>query len=116
MIGLTLDGLSLFDVSVPSVPTEVDSIIIGKRGTQSEALFDHHALAWLPVTDQSPARLALPVRLHDRSGDNDWFDPARPNSYYDWTHTGLYLFEIDDTGVAPAGRMVVEEWPETEYS
>lgn len=106
--------LSLFDVSDPAVPREVSSVILGKRGTQSAALADHHALSYLPPVGLEPARLAIPVQLHDTVPDDPLFDPAKPWAYYDWTHTGLYLFEID-TGAAPGqaagirtgGQMVV---------
>jgi uncharacterized secreted protein with C-terminal beta-propeller domain len=95
--------LALFDVSGDidpnqpgsSNPREWDSLVIGKRGTESAALSDHHALAYLPPEAGQPAKLALPIRLHDTPSDADWFDPNRPDTYYEWTHTGLYLFEID---------------------
>ncbi|MCP4688744.1 MAG: hypothetical protein GY859_11885, partial [Desulfobacterales bacterium] len=57
--------LSLFDVSDPYNPLEVDSLVYGKRGTGSEALTDHHALAYLPPINGAPARLALPIELHE---------------------------------------------------
>jgi len=106
--------LSLFDVSDPAVPREVSSLILGKRGTQSPALADHHALSYLPPVNLGPARLAIPVQLHDTVPNDPFFDPAKPGAYYDWTRTSLYLFEID-TGAAPGqaagirtiGQMVV---------
>lgn len=101
--------LSLFNVSDPANPVEVgDPIIIGKRGTDSDALIDHHAFAYIPPSDGKPARLALPVRLNETpTGDNT----ASAWDYYDWTHTALYLFDInveDETGIASAGKMIVE--------
>ena len=104
--------LSLFDVSDPANPTELDAVVIGKRGTESDALYDHHALAYLPPTDTAPARLALPIHLHESIPDQDSykdFDPNKPNAYYEWTHTGLYLFDITSDTVKSQGQMIVEE-------
>ena len=57
--------LSLFDVADPSKPAELSSVIIGKRGTGTDAIMDHHAVTFLPAAPDRPARLALPIRKHD---------------------------------------------------
>ncbi len=104
--------LSLFDVVDPAAPREVSSVVLGKRGTESAVLANHHALTYLASGNTGPARLAIPVELHDTVPQNAWFDPAMPSAYYDWTHTGLYLFEIDTgqaAGIRSSGRMVVSE-------
>jgi uncharacterized secreted protein with C-terminal beta-propeller domain len=98
--------LALFDVSNPASPSEVNSIILGKRGTESDVLSDHHALSFLPATATQAARLAIPVRLHDKTPTGEFFDPSRPNAYYDFTHTGLYSFEINDSGISQAGVLL----------
>ena len=95
--------LSLFDVSDPANPSELDSLILGKRGTDSAVLSDHHALSYLPANGIEPARLAIPINLHDTTPAWELFDPALPNAYYDFTHTGLYSFEISDSGISQAG-------------
>lgn len=108
--------LSLFDVSDLSRPSEINSLIIGKRGTESDILYDHHALAYLFQRDEHLARLAIPVRLHDSVPDNSsGFDPSVPWAYYSWTHTGLYLFDIDTgenpdraAGIKNIGKLIVE--------
>lgn len=87
--------ISLFDVHDPANPAEVNSVVLGKRGTDSDALADHHALAYIPSIDGKPARLALPVRLHDTSTG---YVSGNPWDYYDWTHTALYLFDIQVKG------------------
>ena len=100
--------LSLFDVLDPAKPVEVDSMVIGKRGTDSDALIDHHAFAYIPPLDEKPARLALPVRLHDTGASL----AGNPWDYYNWTHTGLYLFDIDlqgNNGITTAGQLIAEE-------
>jgi hypothetical protein len=104
--------LSLFDVSDMTNPGEMDALVIGKRGTESDALFDHHALAYLPPSEESTARLALPIKLHDTVPTNGYyFDPDEPWSRYQWTHTGLYLFDIktdEEPQISLRGTMVVE--------
>ncbi len=107
--------LALFDVSDPKAPKEVDSLEIGGRGTDSDALRDHHAVTWLPADPESgrSARLALPLELHAGISSSG---PQEPWRFYPWTHTGLYLFDIYDgsdpekrmPGIVPRGEMVVE--------
>ncbi len=98
--------LALFDVSNPALPTEVNSIVLGKRGTESEVLSNHHALSFLPSTASQPARLAIPLQLHDTTPTRESFDPKLPNAYYDYSHTGLYSFNITESGIAQAGILL----------
>ena len=96
--------LSLFDVSSKATLREIESVVIGKRGTESGALYDHHALAWL-ATGDSKGTLAIPIQLNNNllpssqlqyyANTNDYYNS--PSAYYDWTHTGLYTFTIDAT-------------------
>ena len=95
--------LSLFDVSDPANPSQVAALVLGKRGTSSAVLSDHHALSFLPANGTEPARLAIPVDLNDTVPSWANFDPELPNAYYDYTHTGLYSFEIDAEGITQAG-------------
>jgi len=107
--------LALFDVSDPESPKEVDTIEIGGRGTDSDALRDHHAVTWLPADPANgrPARLALPVQLH---AVTPMPEPVEPWHFYPWTHTALYLFDIHDAGsgaekrkpgIVPRGQVIV---------
>ena len=98
--------LALFDVSDPASPAEVNSIVLGKRGTDSEVLRDHHALSFLPATQTQAARLAIPVRLHDKEPDSGVFDPSSPRTFYDFTHSGLYSFEVSASGIFQAGVLL----------
>ncbi len=95
--------LALFDVGNPAVPAEVNSIVLGKRGTESEVLSNHHALSFLPATTSQPARIAIPIQLHDKTPTYESFDPMAPNAYYDYSHSGLYSFEIAETGINQVG-------------
>lgn len=84
--------LSLIDVTQPSAPREVARQIIGRRGTDTTVLHDHHGIAIQYVG--SGARVALPVNLHESP-------PVRPtgtpSDYFGYTQTGLYRFDIDTT-------------------
>lgn len=114
--------LALFDVSNPQLPKEVNSIEIGARGTDSDSLYNHHAVTWLPADPEQgrPARLALPINLH---AGGDTRIPLEPWQFYPWMHTGLYLFDIYDgsgpekrmPGIVERGRMVVESAADTDY-
>jgi uncharacterized secreted protein with C-terminal beta-propeller domain len=104
--------LSLFDISNPAMPREVDQLVLGKRGSETDALYDHHALAYLPPQNGAPARLALPVRLHDGV---PFGDIASADTYYDWSSTGLHVFDIDIASVTPliqkVGQIITEQAP-----
>ncbi len=101
--------LSLFDVANLASPAELSSLIIGKRGTDSDALMDHHAVTVLPAAAGRPARLALPIRKHDTLPAYVGSNPVIPSTHYDWTHTGLYLFNITDHSIGPAGTLIIAD-------
>ena len=107
--------LSLFDVSDGQNLREIKSIIIGKRGTESAILQDHHALAWLPSDTDNSATLAIPIQLHDRTSNRSNQGFNQFNAHYDWTHTGLYTFNIS-TDTAPdielLGKLITDQPPE----
>lgn len=101
--------LSLIDISNPTAPVETATEIIGKRGTESAALYNHHALSLL-TTDTS-TKIALPVTLRDRQSQ---YYTGHPWDSYDYTHSGLYRYEIDlqnktFSSNSPA-PLVIREW------
>jgi uncharacterized secreted protein with C-terminal beta-propeller domain len=100
--------LALFDVANPAQPKEVDSIVLGKRGTDSDVLWDHHAFSYLPAAGSTPARFAIPVRLAETKPIWERWDGTQPNAWYDYTHTGLYSFEVSAQGLSQAGRIISE--------
>jgi uncharacterized secreted protein with C-terminal beta-propeller domain len=105
--------LSLFDISKPDQPSELQSVVIGKRGSDSTVLHDHHGFSFLSPDPSSPVvRFALPVSRHD--GQAQYGDPAAPWTSYNWTDTGLHLFELDTTpgsaSVTSLGSIVAESF------
>lgn len=82
--------LSLFDISNPRQMREVDTVHLGKRGSDTAALHNHHAVSVLDKGNK--LRLALPVKLHASQNQHM---KGQPWEFYDHTHTGLYRFEID---------------------
>ncbi|MBT3046962.1 MAG: beta-propeller domain-containing protein [Candidatus Thiodiazotropha sp.] len=108
--------VSLFDVTDPTTPSEVNSIVLGGRRTSSNILTEHHAFASLPQTDLLPMRFSIPVDLY-----NEPPQVADPQPYhsYGWTHTGLYTFDVnvsDTPGVELVDQFVVSQNSETRSS
>ena len=84
--------LSLIDISDPSNPHEADKVILGKRGTETTVLYDHHAFTSLQIADKY--RVAIPVQLHE--GIPPILDGGdQASQYHQYKQTGLYRFEID---------------------
>jgi hypothetical protein len=101
--------MSLFNVADPANPFEVDSIVLGRRGSQSEVLYDHHALAFLPAREGSPSRVAIPADIHDTVPTYPGFDPDSPSAFYEYSHTGLYSFEVNEEGINQVGLIYGSE-------
>lgn len=103
--------LSLFDVADMNWPRELGNIVLGKRGSESAALYDHHAISILPMQGSGGTdyRIALPMQINETT--NEWADYSQPWAYYDWTHSGLYLFNVDSVSrtLSRQGSMVVEQ-------
>ena len=81
--------LSLFDVADVEHPTEVAKIVIGDRGTWSEALTDHKAFLFIP----SRKLLVLPVHLFeiDRTA---YPEGAPPYVSGDFIWQGAYVLSV----------------------
>jgi len=81
--------LSLFDIADANNPTEVQSVVVGERGTEAAALYNHRAITIQAATDSHPARVAL------------WFP---------WNFSGLHGFDINvgsGAGIEARGAMIV---------
>jgi hypothetical protein len=104
--------LALFDVSDASVPTEVQSLIIGQRGSDSAALYDHRAIKIQPATDQHPTRVAFSITV---AGET--FPTVRPSSanawqWYEHNYSGLHGFDVRtgaDAGITNVGALVPQD-------
>jgi uncharacterized secreted protein with C-terminal beta-propeller domain len=92
--------LSLFDVTDVTNPKEISKYIIGERGTNSEALYEHKAFLF----DKSKNLLVIPVSATE---NGKW------NAYQ-----GAYVFNLDlDEGFSLKGRVTHRnETEQDEYS
>ncbi len=99
--------LSLFNVADASNPIEVQSLVVGERGTYSVALNNHRAITVQHATDTHPTRVAFGI---DVAGLADPRPVTDPTIWYPWNFTGLHGFDIkqgDDAGIEKRGVMVV---------
>lgn len=71
--------LSLFDVSNPRQPKEVNNLILGESGSNSPANYNHHALTSLALENRV-TRVALPITVVEKGQGI----------------TGLHKFEVDE--------------------
>lgn len=107
--------VGLFDVSDPATPKVVGSQIIGKRGTSTAVSYDYHAFTVLENVTPGTHRVALPVEVNETPSG---FDP----NYFNWTYTGLFLFEVSDTttqptpSLTPAGTLIAQRATDPEPS
>jgi len=104
--------ISLFDVSSSNSVNEVQSMEIGHSGTNSGLFRDHHTFAFLDAHNNSPARFAIPVNLYDTNPQYSYYDLSDPNYRYDWTHHGLYVFDVnytDNPGFDLTGKLITAE-------
>ncbi len=111
--------LSLFDVSNPAVPTEVQSIRVGQRGTESQALTDHRAITIQAATDTHPMRVSFGIEVNGEASPGAPA-PGTASVYYPWSYTGLHGFEIQtgaNAGIVSQGALVVArgETPDDHY-
>ena len=86
--------LSLFDTTDPNQPRLLRRIDLGRRGSESSLLQDHHAFAYLPADIETgrSARIAIPVVVHDV--DEPSQVSPKPDTFYDWKFTGLAMFDL----------------------
>ena len=79
--------LTLFDVSDPSRPREMQRLLLGKRGSESALLRHHHAFSVLPRANGTTA-IAIPGAIHEGT-----YAGCGPN-LYPWKESALMQFEI----------------------
>jgi inhibitor of cysteine peptidase len=79
--------IALFDVSDVENPVELHKVVIGDRGTDSDALHDHKAFLF----DRERELLVIPILLAEIQGDPedlpDW-------AYGDFVYQGAYVYRL----------------------
>jgi hypothetical protein len=90
--------LTLFDVRDASTLRAMQSVVMGKRGSDSALLRDHHAFSMLAQSD-GLATLAFPARIHD--GPSPLYGSG-DSAYYPWQESGLARFELRGATAADA--------------
>ena len=92
--------ISLFDVSDVENPRELAKIEIGDRGSDSPALYDHHAFLF------SRARnlLVIPI-LEAQIDEDDFAGEVPPNFYGDFVYQGAYVFDVSRDGIELRGTV-----------
>ncbi len=107
--------ISLFDVSDFENPQELDKVIIGDRGTDSSALYDHKAFLF----DRDKELLVIPISLYEISEEiKDQYDEEPANTYGEFTYQGAYVYDLNLNGFEYKGRishMSEEEKQNTDY-
>ncbi|MBI2343946.1 MAG: beta-propeller domain-containing protein [Deltaproteobacteria bacterium] len=87
--------LSIFDVRQDIAPSEMASLIIGGRGSDSPALYDHHAFTFDAVRNL----LALPLSLYEKNA-------AGGSAYGKFLYNGLHLYKVSaGTGFTLVGTI-----------
>jgi len=91
--------IALFDVSNVNKPTEISHVIIGDRGTQSDALNDPKAFLF----DKSKNLLVLPISLavinpQDQAANEKW-------AYGQTVWQGAYVYTITESGLQLRGTV-----------
>ncbi|MFT4823572.1 MAG: hypothetical protein ACI9J0_001489 [Cryomorphaceae bacterium] len=100
--------LALFDVGNISAPVSLGEVVIGKRGSYSPALVNHHSLTLLEV--EGKYRAAIPIERYAAEADQSEGE-EQAFAYYGWSDSGLYLFDIDPVGgtLSQAGTVIVDQ-------
>ena len=93
--------ISIFDVSDYTDPKELDTIILGDRGTDSEALYNHRAFLF----DRERNLMVIPVLLA-LIDSSDYGGGVEPNTFGEFVFQGAYIFKISpEEGVKILGRI-----------
>lgn len=89
--------MAIFDVSDVENPKELHKVVIGDRGTDSPALYDHKAFLF----DKKKNLLVIPITLAEIKGEK-----TRDNQYGEFTFQGAYVYDISlEKGFDLKGRV-----------
>ena len=102
--------VSLYNVTDPAAPSEVQSLLLGQRGSYSSALYDHRAISILPPANgRAATRVAFGIDIAGTAEPVRRPEPADASNYYDWRFNALHGIEVrtgTDAGLALTGRLV----------
>jgi len=94
--------VALFDVTDYNNPVEMDKVIIGDRGTESEVLQNHRALLF----SREKNLLAFPITLAQIDKSNIKKAPGSLPAYGSFAFQGAYIYNISlDGGLRYKGRI-----------
>ena len=94
--------LSLFDVSEVSAPKEVDTVVLGGRGSDSSALYDHKAFLF----SKDKNLLVIPATLREES--KDYWGKV--------TFVGAKVFDVTPKGFTLRGGIEhIKDFNKTDY-
>ncbi len=89
--------MAIFDVSDVENPIEMHKVVIGDRGTDSEALHNHKAFLF----DKEKELLILPITLAEIKGEK-----SSDNQRGEYTFQGAYVYDINlEDGFELRGRV-----------
>jgi len=108
--------VELFDISDPTMLRSIGSEIIGERSSTTNVSTDPRGFALR--NDENGIRFTLPIEVHDRLPEGG--DPESLSQWYYWSHTGLYVYEIEtdpqaDAQLSRLGVLVAEEYSGASY-
>ncbi|MDH5806696.1 MAG: beta-propeller domain-containing protein [Candidatus Verstraetearchaeota archaeon] len=93
--------ISLFDISNVKNPREIDSIVIGDRGTETPVLKDHHAFLF----DKKRSLVIIPI-LEAKIFHDKYSKEIPPWTYGDYVFQGVYVFHITpEYGIKIRGKI-----------
>ena len=102
--------VSLYNVTDPAAPTEVQSLLLGQRGSFSSALYDHRAISILPPANGRDAtRVAFGIDIAGTAEPARRPEPEDAWNYNDWRFNALHAIEVNtgtDAGLTLSGRLV----------
>ncbi|MFK7857492.1 MAG: beta-propeller domain-containing protein [Granulosicoccus sp.] len=103
--------LTLFDVSDAGAPAEIQSALVGERGTDSVALRNHRAITIQPATDLHPTRVSFGIDVYGAADPISQPTEDRAFEFNEWNYTGLHGFDVTigaNAGISPRGALIVE--------
>jgi len=106
--------ISVFDVSDVNNPIESAKIVVGDRGTDSDALYNHKAFLF----DKEKGILVIPISLaeidrnkyrtctaEEMNSPDSYGYCLMPNTYGETVWTGAYVFNIDTDEITVRGKI-----------